>query len=574
MKKRTKITLNVWAVLALMTAVSLSAWEAPVNVAGGDGHLYQRPSMKFGPSGRAYMVYEFRNQTTGRNDIYMRSYDGKSLSAATNITDGNPYSRSPYYPDIAVNKNEELHVVWVEYQRGAVAAAQYIKYRYFNGKTWGPIESLATIALSDWCEDLRVAADSDNNVFAVVWDAAHGRCSFISKYFEKQPTVGWPVGGRSKHADIACDDNYIHIAWQHLLAIDYGIMYQKKPNKEGSSWLPAVNMNAYYTQRPRLDLDNNGNPHVAFWEDQGNNRRLWFRFWNGNLTSRDKTVMISTPVYVSYHFLDFSIKNNNMFSTWQSGNYFTGGSGSVHYARKKSSSNLWEPQAGVPDTSSPVLVASDQTWDGAVAGVVYSAANVAIKLHLSDKLVTNNLPEAVITVDKDEIFWGESVAFNGGSSSDSDGSVVKYEWRVIPDKINLEGVSVNYKFDMSYGSVRVRLTVTDDKSGLGTAFKTINVKALYTAPATWSWQLIQTLIYNREGNVIQWTPNLKNEQNGYTIVNYRIFRKETGGSYLQIGEVPASKRTFADVSAEAGKTYVYAVTAVDDQFRQSPYDNF
>lgn len=573
MRNAKAITLLIWAAL-LLAPLALSAWETPIPVMPNDGNLYQRPSIKFGPSGRAYVVYESRNQTTGRNDIFLRSYDGKTLSPVTNVTEGNPYSRSPYYPDLAVTKNEEIHVVWVEYQRGQATVAQYVKHRHFDGKTWGAIQPLATIAPSDGCEDLRVAADTDNNVFAVIWNAFNGRCSFISKYVGKEPTVDWPLSGRSKHSDIACDDKFVHIAWQHLLPLDYGIMYQKRPIAYGSSWLPAVNMNAYFTQRPRLDLDNDGNPHVAFWEDKGQNRRLWYRPWTGNLTSRDHTVLISTPTYVSYHYLDFSIKNNAMFATWQSGNFFTGGAGAVHYAHKATGAKAWEPPATLDDAHVPVLIASDQTWDGKVSGVTYSAGNTAIWLHLSGVPVINNLPKAVIGADKDEVFWGETVNFNGSGSTDADGSIVKYEWSVPQDNAVFEGATGSYTFTGSYGDVKVRLTVTDDKSGRGSADKTIRVKALYTAPATWTWEKIQTLIYSREGNVVRWEPNGKNEAAGYAIVKYRVFRREDGGDWRQLGEAPADRSTYADVSAEKGKAYTYAVTAVDDQGRQSPYDNF
>jgi len=574
MRNAMAIAMLLWAALLLTGAQPLPAWEAPIRVMPNDGNLYQRPSIKFGPSGRAYIVYESRNQSTGRNDIYLRSYDGNALSPIINVTEGNPYSRSPYYPDLAVTRNEEIHVVWVEYQRGQSSVAQYVKHRHFNGKTWGAIESLATIAPSDWCEDVRVAADSSNNVFTVVWNAFNGRCSFISKYVDKAPVVDWPLAGRSKHADVVCDDNYVHIVWQHLLPIDYGIMYAKRPVAHGTGWQPPVNMNAYYTQRPRLDLDNDGNPHVAFWEDKGQNRRLWYRPWNGNLTSRDKTVLISTPTYVSYHFLDFSLKNNAAFATWQSGNYFTGGGGAVHYAHKATGAKTWEPPAILPDGHVPVLVASDQTWDGKVYAVVYSSGNTAILLHLSGKLVVNNLPQAVISADKEEIFWGETVNFNGSGSSDSDGSIVKYEWSVPRDKAVFEGATGSYTFQGSYGDVKVRLTVTDDRAGRGSAEKTIRVKALYTAPATWTWEKIQTLIYSREGNVVRWQPNGKNEAAGYTIVAYRVFRKETGGEWRPLGEVSGDRTTYAAVSAVKGVAYTYAVAAVDDQGRQSPYDNF
>ena len=138
----------------------------------------------------------------------------------------------------------------------------------------------------------------------------------------------------------------------------------------------------------------------------------------------------------------------------------------------------------------------------------------------------------------------------------------------------LEGPSLTYRFNKSYNNVRVRLTVIDDKDGRGIAEKVISVKALYTAPATWSMQQVKTLIYNRQGNVIKWEPNPKNDVDGYNIVKYKIFRREADGDYQEIGEVGAEKRAFADISIEAGKTYYYAVSAVDDQGHKSPYDNF
>ena len=138
----------------------------------------------------------------------------------------------------------------------------------------------------------------------------------------------------------------------------------------------------------------------------------------------------------------------------------------------------------------------------------------------------------------------------------------------------MEGANVTYRFNKSYGAVKVRLTATNDKNGRGIAEKTITVNALYTPQSTVSKQQIKTLIYNRQGNVIQWVPNTKNEQAGYNIVKYRIFRKDADSDFLQIGEVGADKRLFADANIAAGKEYFYAVAAVDDQGRQSPYDNF
>lgn len=576
MRKTQKLSLCLIVALAALGAVSLHAWENPVTIDGGNNSVYDRPTLKFGPSGTAYIVYQIHNNTTGRNDILVRSYDGKNLSKVMVVTEGMPYSNTPEWPDIAVTASEELHVAWAEHNRSD--GSQFIKYRYYNGTSWGAIETLVQTAnyTSFGCEDIHIAADNSNNAFICFYDPNRGMCSVITKYFGKKPSIGFPVPGRSKHCDISANEDYIHIAWQHLMDPDYGILYQRKQNKEGAKWQSNVNLSAYYTQRPRVDVDNDGNPFVAFWEDRGLDRRLWLRNWHPTkgLTDRDSTILLSSENYEVSHFLDFSIKNNVMFATWQQGDYFNGFGGSIRYAWKKGDSSNWLINQLLPGTVAPALTTCDLTSDGSVAGAAAPAGLNSIMLYLSDKIVSNNLPKAVISADKDEIFWNEEVSFNGSGSSDSDGSIVGYSWRVVQDKVTLTGSSVTYKFNNKYGAVRVRLTVTDDKGGKGIADKIITVKALYTARAAWTWQKIKTLIYNREGNVVTWEPNAKNEAAGYNIVKYRIFRKATGGAYEEIGEVPASKRTFADVSAESGKTYTYAVAAVDDQDRQSPYDNF
>jgi hypothetical protein len=603
------------AALALISSFSLFAWEKPIRVDSGDGNRYMRPSVKFGPSGKVFMVYEYGNETAGgRDDIYLRTYDGEKLSPIINVTQGNAYSRRPYYPDIAVSKNEELHVVWLEYVRGSQSLAQYLMYRYFNGSSWGPIEQLHVFTRSAWCEEPTVAVDSNNNIFVSVFNETIGRCAVATKYFGKKATVDFPnVPGRSKYASVAADDNFVHLAWQYLTD-SYTIMYTKKKNQEGSTWQAPLDFKISLAQKPKIKLNNDGNPSVAFAKKlTESSRNFRLRPWDEKLglANRNNVIMLTTEEYRTYHYFSFSIQNNAMFAAWQIGSHSTGANGGVFYSQKGVDANKWVIQQTLPEALNPVIVSSDQTWDGKIAGILYASANTAIYLHLSDKLVTNDLPKAVISADREEIFWGETINFNGSSSSDNDGSIVKYEWRVIPANAVFEGVSGSYTFTGAYGNVKVRLTVTDDKNGRGVAEKTIRVNALYTAPATWSWQKINTLLYDREGNVVTWQPNPKNDALGLNIVAYRVFRREAdggsaqvmapadargtlaetgagnadtplkagaaqgvGGDWLLLGEMTAEKRAYADVSAEKGKTYEYAVAAVDDQGMQSPYDNF
>lgn len=616
----TKRKISVWlvcAALTLMSGLTLFAWETPVLVQGGDGNRYSRSAMKFGPSGRVFMVYEWGDEVggTNRDDIYLRTYNGAQLSPVVNVTQGNPQSQRPYYPDIAVSQNEEIHVVWLEYARGSQTLAQYLKYRFFDGSSWGPIETLHTFPGSAWCEEPHVAIDSKNNAFVSVYNETNGRCAVATKYFGQKATVDFPkVPGRSKYASVAADDNYVHLAWQYMGSDTYTVMYSRKKNQVGATWETPLDFQINLAQKPKIELDNDGHPSVAFAKKETNaTRNFRVRLWDPKLglNNRNNVILLTTEQYRTYHYFSFNIMNNAMFAAWQIGSHVTGANGAVFYSHRPVGSTKWLIQQTLPNAINPVIVASGLTWDGQIAGILFDSANRAVYLHLSEKLVVNNLPKAVISADKEEIFWGETVNFSASGSSDSDGSIVKYEWQVVADDTVFEGVSGAYTFEGAHGDVKVRLTVTDDKNGRGIAEKTIKVKGLYTAPATWSWQKIKTLLYDREGNVVSWEPNDKNRAEGYSIVSYRIYRKDAGGEAAQIGapvdgrgtlaaagaasdaglikagappaavgawtllgELPADKRAFGDVSAEKDKEYVYAVTAVDDQGRQSPYDNF
>jgi hypothetical protein len=44
---------------------------------------------------------------------------------------------------------------------------------------------------------------------------------------------------------------------------------------------------------------------------------------------------------------------------------------------------------------------------------------------------------------------------------------------------------------------------------------------------------------------------------------YRVFRAAAGGPFVQVGELPASERTFTDKDVRHGQGYVYQITALD-----------
>ncbi|WP_460843891.1 PKD domain-containing protein, partial [Nocardioides marmoraquaticus] len=73
------------------------------------------------------------------------------------------------------------------------------------------------------------------------------------------------------------------------------------------------------------------------------------------------------------------------------------------------------------------------------------------------------------------------VAFDGQASSDSDGSVVSYEWDFGDDSVTGSGVAPTHTYAAT-GTYAVKLTVTDDRGGKNTLTKNVSVQAANVAP--------------------------------------------------------------------------------------------
>ncbi len=575
MRVSRQITLAGLAVLlCFATSASLGAWIGPIIVANEANKIYEdKVPVQFHPSGAVYIACMAHDEVAVRKEIFLFRYMGSGSRGEKvgKVSDGKKYC---YEPDMVITDDGVVHITWAE-AATAGADQQSIMYRAYDNGTWGPIQVIKTMNIpgtldpssfnKEKIDDLKIAVDSNGNVFTAFMTWPLARCKFISRYGTTVKEENWPLGGRSKHPSLRVDNNYVHLAWQQLLGA-YTVYYARRPNTPVASWQKVDIKGGIH--RPVIDLDQNGNAHVAYMADDGDKRQVVYKYWTGNGFSQRQTI---TEYGSLYQNVEMTVKDDkNMIVT---AGIFQATATSFMFNWRKN--GVWNPQGMVllPGASGAFDNPASELSSNDIAAFVYNDGPYVF-LILSEQLVINEMPVAVLNADKETVYWDEEVAFNSNGSYDKDGTIVKYEWRVIQDNVLLEGPSVTYRFNKSYNNVRVRLTVTDDKNGRSHAEKVISVKALYTAPATWSLQKVRTLVYNRDGYVVRWEPNPKNEAGGYTIVKYKIFRKEGDGEYQEIGEVDGGKRSFADVTIDAGKTYHYAVSSVDDQGRKSPYDNF
>ncbi len=555
-----------------------ATWLEPVTIASEPLHVYdEKNSVRFHPSGKVYVVFKdnIDDQKTNKRSIKLYSYDGERSVMIKNVSED---SLMAYEPDMAITPSGMIHIVWAEGLTGN-ANTQYLKYRNFDGNNWSPIITLRTLFIDGttggWnpekVDDLRLAVDDNENVFVtcMLWPIA--RCITFSRYGETLYNDTFPMSGRSKHPSIAADKDFIHVTWQQLEGSDYTVRYARRANTPQSKWTVNYKVVISGGHRPFVKVDKNDVPHIVYMKDApgSTKRELHHRIWKGDafggsyMISDANPSLYHTPVLgpvdadnVLTHSQTWSGGVNNFYN-WKQGGKWGG----------------LKVLNNVPVGSS--FSDCDMHTNG-IAAISYAAGG-SIKLVTSAKLQINSIPVAKFKTDKDALYWGETIKLDGSESYDTDGSIVRYEWRIVTDGVTLSTTTPNaeYTFLKKWNNVKIRLTAIDDKGGRGITEKIITVTALYSALDVVSTpKLITTLVYSRNGNVVTWKGNPMNSV--YQIVSYRIFSKVAGSddsTYELKGTVNADKFVYADIKVEEGKTYVYAVAAVDEAGHQSPYIN-
>lgn len=136
------------------------------------------------------------------------------------------------------------------------------------------------------------------------------------------------------------------------------------------------------------------------------------------------------------------------------------------------------------------------TETGGTRSIFRSRDYVRIIVLPSDNTPPNNAPVAYAEASAIEIDTGESVEFDASNSTDSDGSIVSYEWKlngsahVLNDTLNF-----TYTFETA-GTYSVILTVTDDDNATDTSELNIQVNEVITG------QTVSGVVTDANGSAI------------------------------------------------------------------------
>lgn len=162
-----------------------------------------------------------------------------------------------------------------------------------------------------------------------------------------------------------------------------------------------------------------------------------------------------------------------------------------------------------------------------------------------------------------------SIEFEGGLSSDPDGTIIQYDWYFSDGDI-AQGKTIGRSFTVP-GDYTVQLVVTDSAYAKSAAVKSFILKGM-RPPLNVRWESFTdvSLFQTRTVTDVAWEHNPANDDVA-PVARYRIYRKPAGSSeaFLICGEAEGSAVLWRDTDTAAAGAFAYAVTAVDAEGHES-----
>jgi PKD repeat protein len=169
--------------------------------------------------------------------------------------------------------------------------------------------------------------------------------------------------------------------------------------------------------------------------------------------------------------------------------------------------------------------------------------------------VSNTAPSAVVSATPQSGNFPLTVAFDGGRSSDPDGTITAYSWQ-FGDGATGQGATISHTY-AARGTYTAKLTVTDNGGKTATAQVTISVTdgSTVTAPSN-----VTATSPNRGTVALAWSDNANNE------TEYRVYRwleqRRQSPNYTLMATLPANSVSYTNSPVSSG-TYLYYVEAVN-----------
>ncbi len=470
--KNKYVIIIIIGILLSLLSINLFSDETLITIANDPNMNYDKPEVKIGPYGTIYVAYQADNISSGRSDIFLSKYENGKVSFVKNISNSSGYS---YEPEVDIRGNGDIHLAWCD----EIGTSHTIKYRYFNGSTWSNVQTFGRVT-GTMIEDLRIAVDNSGNVFVVFMHFPARRSQFISKYGNTISFQNFPISGTNKHPDVVVNNDYIHVSSQYNSG-SYNVAYLRRPNRSGSNWDRWISVHGGgLVQRPRLDIDSSGVPHVVYWEGIDPNRTLYYEYKSGSSFVGRKS-MFGTASPQTYHFCDINAANSsNILVSMQKGGWTSGTA--IYYNWKVngvwSGFTLLKKSVG----KRPAKVSNDLDSANLKGVIAFCATNDVVYLDLLSTTgeIVPGAPVALFTLTPSRGNIPLNVSFDATTSYSDSGTIVSWDWR-FGDGGTATGQTASHTYSRS-GFFIATLTITDTQGKTGTSSKTIEAIKINTPP--------------------------------------------------------------------------------------------
>ena len=263
MKKKVALII-AFGVFLLIQPINAQIWTAAKKLTSNSGASYN-PDIAVDSNDDIHLVWE--DNTPGNPEIYYKkSTDGGTSWTTKRLT---YTSYGSYVPAIAVDSNDHIHVVWEEYDAGIHDI--FYKTSIDGGTTW---KTKRLTWNSGYSSQAAIAADSNSHLH-VVWE--DGSSSLRSEIFYKRSTdggVNWTTKrltyntGWSGAPSIAIDSSgYIYVVW-HDDSPGNQEIYYKKSTDEGTSWTTKrLTWTSGGSYKPDIFVTSNKDYIHMVWQD-------------------------------------------------------------------------------------------------------------------------------------------------------------------------------------------------------------------------------------------------------------------------------------------------------------------
>ncbi len=580
MKRNLNLIMIFLSVILFLSIFNIYAWESPVTVEFSNSYNYKNIAARIEQeTGHVYIVYKRRDSGKQISDIFIKKYDGKKVTSV-GANDGN-VSQSPsqesYFPHVQI-KDGIVHVAWTEHPKSNDHGHK-IKYRKFNGSEWSQIYDLGGGISGAEVEDLHMDVDDKGNVFVVFMDWGPVVCKLVYKIGSKVGNVVFPMGGRQKHPDIGISGDTIYIDYQWRPGgVKYFLGTAQRKTTATAKWtnIKALVSN-HDVARPRIAIDDDGHPNYFYHDEFGTGKRTpWHFKWDGETFTRGHQMLPAN----TYHFSNLATRGGSILYASQLG--VTSGGLSIPY-NWKNKDGVWSGDKRLPGVSKPMSMAIDLSANGEAAVIVYGTPN-SVKLIASGEIKGGGGFETDFSINPSPVFFDTEVTFDASITEIPNSEPVEsYTWEFGDGTTETSSdPTITHTYMVFRKDIEVKLTIKTESEKLGIGYKTINIKAPYSAILYGTPKKIEvkTLIYNRIGYKVEWSANPENEANGYQTSKYQIWRALQTGTYPPndaseysfVSEVDSAVFSFVDYSdnIDANYNYFYLIRTVDSEGHLSP----